>query len=225
MIAAGLVTVDGEPAEKPSQIVFEPTQIEVTGNVMPYVGRGGLKLDAALRHFRLNVNGQTCLDVGASTGGFTDCLIQRGAAKVVAVDVGHGQMDESLRNDPRVELREGVNARYLSPEQFEQPFDLATIDVSFISLTLILPAVKSLIRPGGHIIALVKPEFESGKGAVDRKGVIRSDQTRWFALKKVCAFARDELGLEVRGTMRSPISGGSGNREFLACFRVSSSGG
>ncbi len=220
MISGGMVTVNGVAAEKPSQQVAADSDIEVLGDVNPYVGRGGLKLEAALKHFRINATGLHCLDVGASTGGFTDALLQRGASKVVAIEVGHGQMAESMRIDPRVELREGVNARYLSPEQFERPFDLALIDVSFISLTLILPAVAPLVRPGGYIIALVKPEFEAGRENVGAGGIVRNEDARWFALKKVVNFGREELGLEVRGTMRSPAVGGGVNREFFACFRV-----
>ena len=223
LIAAGLVTVDGAPAEKPSLNVTEDAVIEVLGEVNPYVGRGGLKLEAALRHFRINLSGQTCLDVGSSTGGFTDSMLQRGARKVVAIDVGHDQMAESIRLNPKVELREGVNARYLSPEQFEEKFDLAAIDVSFISLTLVLPAVSPLVRPGGHILALVKPEFEVGKKNIGEGGIVRSEDARWSALKKITHFGSRDLNLEVRGTMRSPNVGGGPNREFFACFRAPSS--
>jgi 23S rRNA (cytidine1920-2'-O)/16S rRNA (cytidine1409-2'-O)-methyltransferase len=162
----------------------------------------------------------TCLDVGASTGGFSDCLLQRGASVIVALDVGHGQMAESLRADARVELREGVNARYLSPEQFEVKFDLAAIDVSFISLTLVLPAVAPLVRPGGHILALVKPEFEVGRKNIGPGGVVRGEDLQWSALKKITHFGKTSLGLEVRGTMRSPNVGGGRNREFFSWFRV-----
>lgn len=219
LIAAGLVTVNGAPAEKASQNVTADSEIIVLGEVNPYVGRGGLKLEAALKHFRLKVTGLRCLDVGASTGGFTDCLLKRGAGFVVALDVGHGQLAESLRLDPRVEAREGVNARYLSPDQFTEKFDLVVIDVSFISLTLILPAVAPLLRPGGHMVALVKPEFEAGRENVGPGGIVRSENARWFALKKVVNFARDQLGLDVKGTTRAP-AGGGGNREFFAYFRV-----
>ncbi len=219
LIQAGLVEVDGAIATKPSQQVEEHQEVVVTGEALPYVGRGGLKMEAALKHFRLNVSGLICLDVGASTGGFTDCLLQRGAARVTAVDVGHDQMAPQVRSDHRVELREGVNARYLSPEQFPEPFDFAAVDVSFISLTLVLPAVVPLLRPGGHIIGLVKPEFEAGREAVGARGIVRDAQARQRALDKVIRFAPEELRLELRDTMRSPITGGSGNREFIACLR------
>ena len=220
MISGGMVKVNGNPAEKPSQPVSPDSEIEVLGDVNPYVGRGGLKLEAALKHFRINVTGLYCLDVGASTGGFTDVLLQRGASKILAIEVGHGQMAESIQKDPRVELREGVNARYLSPEQFERKFDIAVIDVSFISLTLILPPVAPLVRAGGYIIALVKPEFEVGRENIGARGIVRNEDARWYALKKIVNFGRDELSLEVQGTMRSPAVGGGGNREFFACFRV-----
>lgn len=220
LIAAGLVTIDGRVAEKPSERVKESAEIVTTGEAMPYVGRGGLKMEAALKQFRINVRDAVCLDVGASTGGFTDCLLQRGARRVIALDVGHGQMAPSLADDPRVELREGVNARYLSPEQFGERFDLAVIDVSFISLTLVLPAVAPLVRPGGHIVALVKPEFEAGREAVGPKGIVRSAEARRKAIQKVIDFARGELKLDLRSTVPSPTLGGAGNREVFACFRV-----
>jgi 23S rRNA (cytidine1920-2'-O)/16S rRNA (cytidine1409-2'-O)-methyltransferase len=218
LIRAGLVLVEGQPAEKPSQPVKESDAITVIGEVLPYVGRGGIKMEAALRHFRLNVRGAVCLDVGASTGGFTDCLLQHGAVHVIAVDVGHHQLAPSLRSDPRVEVREGVNARYLAPDQFEQPFDLAAIDVSFISLTLILPAVVPLVRPGGHVLALIKPEFEVGRGAVGTRGIVRSPEARQRAVEKVMRFATEELGLEQCGVMEVPRLE-EGNREYMACFR------
>lgn len=219
LIEAGLVLVDGQPAEKPSQMVEESAAVEVTGEAHPYVGRGGVKMEAALRHFRINVRGARCLDVGASTGGFTDCLLQRGAERIVAIDVGHGQMAPALLNDPRVELREGVNARYLQPSDFDSLFDIAAIDVSFISVTLILPAVAPLVRPGGHVIVLVKPEFEAGREAVGPRGIVRSAKARQQALEKVLTFSREGLDLEARGWIPSPLAGGSGNREFIACLR------
>ncbi|HSV73903.1 MAG TPA: TlyA family RNA methyltransferase [Chthonomonadales bacterium] len=218
LIRAGLVRVDGQIAERPSQPVQASAVIEITGEALPYVGRGGLKLESALKRFRLNVQGALCLDVGASTGGFTDCLLQRGARKVVAIEVGHGQMHPRLRDDPRVELRERANARHLQGQQFEMPFDLAVIDVSFISLTLVLPAVAPLVRPGGHLVALVKPEFEAGRGAVDSRGVVRDPEARRAATLKVIKHGRDELGLSVRGT--EPALRMGANRETFVCFRV-----
>src|SRR5579862_7887815 len=183
LIAAGLVQVDGRTVEKAGVRVDADAAIEVTGEALPYVGRGGLKMEAALKHFRINARGIVCLDVGASTGGFTDCLLQRGARRVVAVDVGHGQMAPSLMSDARVELREGVNARYILPEQFDTLFDLAAVDVSFISLTLVLPAIAPLVRPGGHILAVIKPEFEVGRAGVGARGVVRGAALwRWPGL-------------------------------------------
>jgi len=218
LIAGGHVRIHDAPAEKPSQLVAPDTVITVTGEAMPYVGRGGVKLEAALRSLRLNVRGARCLDVGASTGGFTDCLLQRGAAHVTALDVGHGQLAASLREDPRVDSREGVNARYLSPEQFTEPYDFAAVDVSFISLTLVLPAVAPLVRPGGHILALVKPEFEAGRDAVGPRGIVRDPDARRAAVHRVIVTARDELDLEVRSTLPAPHVPGT-NRETFLCLR------
>jgi len=218
LIRAGLVRVNGVIAERASQLIAGDADIEVIGEVLPYVGKGGIKLEAALKRFRLNVRDALCLDVGASTGGFTDCLLQRGARRVVAIEVGHDQMHPRLRQDPRVELRERVNARYLAREQFGELFDLATIDVSFISLTLVLPGVAQLVRPGGHIVALVKPEFEAGREAVDARGVVRDPEARRAATLKVIKHGRDDLGLQVRGTEPAPRMGA--NRETFVCFRV-----
>ncbi len=219
LISAGLVLLNGQVADKPSLPVEEADEIVVTGEALPYVGRGGVKMEAALRRFRLNVAGARCLDVGASTGGFTDCLLQRGAAHVVAIDVGHDQMAQSLRDDPRVDCREGVNARYLDAADFPEPFDLVAIDVSFISLKLVLPPVAPLIRPGGHLLALVKPEFEAGRDAVGARGVVRSRTARLRALDGIMRFAVEDLGLEKRDVIESPLSGRQGNQEFIVCFR------
>ncbi len=217
LIHAGLVVVNGQTIEKVGERVDTESDIVVTGEALAYVGRGGLKLEAALKMFRINAAKSVCLDVGASTGGFTDCLLQRGAERVVAVDVGHGQLAAKLVADPRVELREGVNARYLSPEQFDTLFDIAVVDVSFISLTLILPAVAPLIRPGGHILALVKPEFEAGRDKVGPGGVVRDPEARKQSLHKITNFANTDLGWEVRGTMQAPVT--AKNKEYMACFR------
>ena len=217
LIKAGLVTVNGEVEMRTNHPVDETSEILVTGVALPFVGRGGLKLEAAMKTFRLNVRGCYCLDVGASTGGFTDCMLQRGAANVLALDVGHSQLAQSLRDDPRVESREGVNARNLQPEDFNRLFDFIAIDVSFISLTLILPAVKPLVREGGHIVALIKPEFEVGRSKVGARGIVRDTDARKGALKKITEFANNDLDLEVRGTAASPHMGG--NREYLVCLR------
>jgi 23S rRNA (cytidine1920-2'-O)/16S rRNA (cytidine1409-2'-O)-methyltransferase len=183
-----------------------------------YVGRGALKLEAALREFQLNVAGAVCLDVGASTGGFTDCLLQNGAAKVFAIDVGHNQIDWRLRNDPRVVVKEGINARYLQPEDFPTRFDLAVIDVSFISATKILPAVVPLICESGSIVTLIKPQFEVGRGEVGGGGIVRDPAKHAQAVDTVNNTAT-ELGLYVAGVIESPIQGAEGNVEFLAHYQ------
>lgn len=220
MIMAGVVLVDEQRVEKPSQ-QFDPTSsIRVKGGDDPtsrYVGRGGLKLEAALREFQVDVNGFVCLDVGASTGGFTDCLLQHDAKKVVAIDVGHNQIDWRLRNDPRVEIREGVNARHLQPEDFSQKFDMAVIDVSFISVTKVLPAIVPLVVAAGSIITLVKPQFEVGRGEVGSGGIVRDAEKRLRVLKEVNEAAQS-LGLNVVDVMESPITGAEGNVEFLALY-------
>jgi 23S rRNA (cytidine1920-2'-O)/16S rRNA (cytidine1409-2'-O)-methyltransferase len=199
MVMAGIVLVDEQRVEKPS-LQFDPnSSIRIKGSDDPtarYVGRGGLKLEAALREFQIDVAGFNCLDVGASTGGFTDCLLQHGARAVVAIDVGHNQIDWRLRNDPRVEVRQGVNARYLQPEDFPQQFDLAVMDVSFISATKVLPAIVPLIVPGGSIITLIKPQFEVGRGEVGGGGIVRDPAKRERVIEEVNNAAR-ELGLEV----------------------------
>jgi 23S rRNA (cytidine1920-2'-O)/16S rRNA (cytidine1409-2'-O)-methyltransferase len=221
LVMAGVVLVDEQRVEKPSDQFTIDAQIRVKHADDPalrYVGRGGLKLEAALREFQLNVEGATCLDVGASTGGFTDCLLQNGAQKVFAIDVGHNQIDWRLRNDPRVEVREGVNARYLQPEDFTVLFDLAVIDVSFISATLVLPAIVPLLREGGSIVTLIKPQFEVGRDDVGRKGVVRDPAKRAQAIETVNKAAAS-LGLRVAGVIESPIQGAEGNVEFLALYK------
>ncbi len=219
MILAGLVTVDGRRADKAGQGVAGDATVAVSGPPHPYVSRGGIKLAAALDHFGLEPAGRICMDVGASTGGFTDCLLQRGAARVYAVDVGYGQLDAKLRADSRVVVREKVNARHLSPEAVPEPVALAAIDVSFISLRLVLPAVVARLAPGASLVALVKPQFEAGRGEVPRGGVVRSETTRRRVVAEVEATGR-ELGLTVLGSIPSPIRGARGNAEFLVGFRV-----
>lgn len=222
MVMAGVVLVNEQRAEKPSQQFDTNSSIRVKGSDDPttrYVGRGGLKLEAALREFQIDVNDCLCLDVGASTGGFTDCLLQHGAKRVVAIDVGHNQIDWRLRNDSRVEVREGVNARYLRQEEFEEKFDLVVMDVSFISATKVLPAIVPLVREDGSIVTLIKPQFEVGRGEVGGGGIVRDPAKRLKVVEEVNMFA-SELGLEVVGVMQSPIEGAEGNVEFLARYKV-----
>ena len=224
MVMAGVVLVDDQRVEKPSHQFDPNSTIRIKGGDDPstrYVGRGGLKLEAALREFQIDVAGLDCLDVGASTGGFTDCLLQNGARKVFAIDVGHNQIDWRLRQDPRVEIREGVNARYLKPEDFPRPFDLAVIDVSFISVTKVLPAIVPLMCEGARIVTLIKPQFEVGKGEVGGGGVVRDAAKRARVVEEVNHAAR-ELGLEVMNVIESPITGAEGNVEYLALYKKSS---
>jgi 23S rRNA (cytidine1920-2'-O)/16S rRNA (cytidine1409-2'-O)-methyltransferase len=219
MILAGLVEVAGRRVDKAGEGVAEDAEVAVAGPPHPYVSRGGVKLAGALDHFGIDPSGLLALDVGASTGGFTDCLLQRGAARVYAVDVGHGQLDAKLRADPRVVVREKVNARSLSQADVPETVDLAVVDVSFISLRLILPAVVPRVRSGGTIVVLIKPQFEAGRREVPRGGVVRSQETRQRVLAEIEAFGR-ELSLEVMGSLSSPIRGARGNEEFLLGFRV-----
>ena len=219
LILAGLVEVDGRAGAKAGDAVAEDAVIAVAGPPHPYVSRGGVKLAAALDHFAIDPSGLVCLDVGASTGGFTDCLLQRGAARVYAVDVGHGQLDAKLRSDPRVVVREKVNARALSATEIPEPVGLAVADVSFISLRLILPAVVPLVERGGTVVVLVKPQFEAGRAEVPRGGVVRSEATRRRVVAEIEESGRG-LGLAVLGALPSPIRGARGNEEFLVGFRV-----
>ncbi len=218
---AGVVLVDEQRVEKPSHQFDTNSPIRIKGGDDPttrYVGRGGLKLEAALREFQIDVSGLTCLDVGASTGGFTDCLLQNGARKVFAVDVGHNQIDWRLRNDPRAEVREGVNARYLTSEDFPQKFDLVVMDLSFISATKVLPAIVPLLAPDGSIITLIKPQFEVGRGEVGGGGIVRDEAKRLRVIEEVNNEART-LGLEIVKVMESPITGAEGNKEYLAHYK------
>jgi 23S rRNA (cytidine1920-2'-O)/16S rRNA (cytidine1409-2'-O)-methyltransferase len=216
LILAGQVQVDGQRRDKPGHTVAVSARIEV-GQRMPYASRGGFKLAAALDHFLVDPAGLECLDVGASTGGFTDCLLQRGAARVWALDVGHGQLDWKLRNDPRVVVREGVNARHLQPADFPRPFDLAVCDASFISATMLVPAIVPLLAPAGAMIVLVKPQFEAGKGQVGKGGIVRDPQIHQAACDRVRA-AVEALGFSA-DIIPSPIEGAEGNREFLLYAR------
>jgi 23S rRNA (cytidine1920-2'-O)/16S rRNA (cytidine1409-2'-O)-methyltransferase len=221
MVMAGVVLVDDRRIEKPSDFVTSNSEIRIKGSDNPaarYVGRGGLKLEAALREFSIDPEGMICLDVGASTGGFTDCLLQHGARRVVAIDVGHNQIDWRLRTDTRVEVRERVNARYLKPDDFNEKFDLIVMDLSFISATKVLPALVPLSTSTGGLITLIKPQFEVGKGEVGSGGIVRDPEKRERVIQEVNHCAR-ELGLDVRGLIESPIQGADGNVEFLAYYR------
>ncbi|HEV2763488.1 MAG TPA: TlyA family RNA methyltransferase [Pyrinomonadaceae bacterium] len=222
LVMAGAVLVSEQRVEKPSETFPPDAPLRVRGGDDPaarYVGRGGLKLEKAIGEFKLDVSGFVCLDVGASTGGFTDCLLQHGARRVVALDVGHNQLDYRLRTDPRVESREGVNARYLEPGNFDEPFDLITMDVSFISATKILPALAPLLKKGGRAVVLVKPQFEVGRAEVGKGGVVREPEKQARAVEEVNAAAR-ECGFEVVGVTESPVTGADGNREFLALYEL-----
>jgi 23S rRNA (cytidine1920-2'-O)/16S rRNA (cytidine1409-2'-O)-methyltransferase len=212
LIMAGEVLVDGRKAQKPGENVAVSSNIELLARPR-FVGRGGIKLQSALEHFRVNPAGMVCLDVGASTGGFTDCLLQNGAARVHAVDVGHGQFDWKLRNDPRVVVYEGVNARHLTVGQIGEAVDLAVCDVSFISVTLILPAVAPILKPQGQIIVLVKPQFEAGREQVGKGGIVRDPAVQQAACDRV-AVVVEALGFRWL-TVDSPIPGAEGNREIL----------
>jgi 23S rRNA (cytidine1920-2'-O)/16S rRNA (cytidine1409-2'-O)-methyltransferase len=217
MVRAGLVRVAGAVADRPDQMVDPTVPIDLD-RVKAYVSRGGDKLAAALDAFGIDPSGRVCLDVGASTGGFTDLLLQRGAARVIAVDVGYGQLAWSLRQDPRVTVLERVNIRHL--ERLPVPADLAVIDVSFISLRLVLPRVRELLSPPGDVVALVKPQFEVGKGAVGKGGVVRDPEQHRRVLTEFRQFA-EEIGYEIAGEIPSPIVGAKGNREFLLYLRRS----
>ena len=220
LILAGSVSVAGRVASRASQTISPEIPIEVAGPEHPYVGRGGLKLQAALDEFGIDPSGMVTLDVGASTGGFTDCLLQRGAARVYAVDVGYGQLAWRLRQDPRVVVIERCNARYLGRSHVPEPVGLAVIDVSFISLTMILPAVRECLAPGGQVVALLKPQFEVGKGQVGRGGIVRDERLRRETVAKVRG-AVESRQWEWCGEITSPIVGQKGNVEHLIRLRPS----
>ncbi len=217
-IMAGKVRVNDQIAAKASLTVRRETPIEVEPD-REFVGRGGTKLAGALEHFGLDPSGQTALDIGASTGGFTDCLLQRGAAHVYAVDVGHSQLAWKIRSDPRVTVLEKVNARYLGPAEIPGPIDLCVIDVSFISLTLILPPALQLVRAGGVILALIKPQFELQPGEVGRGGVVTESAFHEKAVRRIEDFCGNIAELENKGVIPSPITGTEGNREFFICLQ------
>ena len=225
LILAGRVLVDEQKVEKAGANIASDAEIRILGDDLPFVSRGGLKLARALEHWRLDVSGKNCMDIGASTGGFTDCLLQSGAARVIAVDTGYGQMDGTLRNDPRVRLLEKTNARYLMPEQiWPDPMDAVSIsfiamDVSFISATLVLPAVLRCVRAnvppdGFDLVVLVKPQFEAGREQVGKGGIVRDPQAQKMAVSRVARTVEELEGAEIE-VVESPILGAEGNREFL----------
>jgi 23S rRNA (cytidine1920-2'-O)/16S rRNA (cytidine1409-2'-O)-methyltransferase len=218
LIMAGQVVVDDHAACKAGEMVSRDADIRLKGGSIPYVSRGGLKLEKALAEFNMSVAGLVVLDVGASTGGFTDCLLQHGARRVIAVDVGYGQLAWKLRQDDRVENIEKTNIRYLSPERLSGVPDMAVIDASFISLAKVLPNTLTLIREAGEIVALIKPQFEVGKGGVGKGGVVRDPGKHEEVITAVRAMA-ESLGLEVLGVIESPVLGPKGNREFLIRLR------
>lgn len=214
LIGNGFVTVDGKVITKPSFDVTESMDVKVTGEEHGFVGRGGMKLDGALDRFRLNVDGFICADIGASTGGFTDCLLKRGASHVYAVDSGRDQLDESLRSDPRVTNIEGCNARYLDETVIPEKCDCAVCDVSFISQTLIIPAVSDILKDGGIYVALIKPQFECGRDAIGKGGIVKDKKQHIAAIRRALSSAM-QYGLAPQRLMKSTIKGGDGNTEFL----------
>ena len=214
IIMSGNVYVNGQKADKAGTAFEETVDIEVRGAVCPYVSRGGLKLEKALRDFGVKPEGYVCSDSGASTGGFTDCLLQQGAKKVFAIDVGYGQLDWKIRSDERVVVMERTNIRYVTPEDLGEPLDLSVIDVSFIGLEIVLPTIRNLLKPTGQVLCLIKPQFEAGKENVGKKGVVRDPRIHQMVLDNFVALA-DSLGFRILGLTFSPVKGPEGNIEFL----------
>ncbi|MBU3875757.1 TlyA family RNA methyltransferase [Faecalicatena sp. AGMB00832] len=214
IIMSGNVFVDGEREDKAGSSFSEDVQIEVKGHTLPYVSRGGLKLEKALANFDVTVEGKVCTDVGSSTGGFTDCMLQNGAVKVFAIDVGRGQLDWKLRQDERVVCMEKTNIRYVTPEDIGEPVDFSSIDVSFISLTKVLEPIRNYLTADGEIVALIKPQFEAGREKVGKKGVVRERSTHHEVIEKVASYA-NSIGFEILNIDFSPIKGPEGNIEYL----------
>ena len=213
-IMAGDVYVDGQKEDKAGTMFPETVKIEVRGNTLPYVSRGGLKLEKAMKNFDVTLDGKVCMDVGASTGGFTDCMLQNGAVKVYSIDVGYGQLDWKLRNDPRVVCMEKTNIRYVVPEDLGEPADFSSIDVSFISLTKVLLPVRNLLTDEGEIVCLIKPQFEAGREKVGKKGVVRDPAVHQEVIEKVRDYAMS-IFMEPCHLSFSPIKGPEGNIEYL----------
>ena len=224
LIMSGEVYVDGQKCDKAGTPVEVEARIEVRSNPCPYVSRGGLKLEKALRDFGVDPTGYVCSDSGASTGGFTDCLLQKGAKKVFAIDVGYGQLAWSIRTDERVVCMERTNIRYVTPEDLGEPLDLSVVDVSFISLKIVLPAIKALLKPTGQVLCLIKPQFEAGKDKVGKKGVVRDPAVHEEVLENFLSLAQ-ELQFTVRNLTFSPVKGPEGNIEFLGHLSMLPDGG
>lgn len=223
VIMAGSVYVDNQKEDKAGTMFADTVKIEVRGNTLKYVSRGGLKLEKAMTHFDVSLEGKVCMDVGSSTGGFTDCMLQNGAVKVFAIDVGHGQLDWKLRNDPRVVCMEKTNIRYVVPEDLGEAADFSSIDVSFISLTKVLLPVYHLLKPQGEVVCLIKPQFEAGREKVGKKGVVRDPKVHEEVIQKVMEYARS-IGYVVRHLEYSPIKGPEGNIEYLLHIRKNPEG-
>ena len=222
LIMAGSVYVNNQKFDKPGDTVSDDAEIEVRGSTLKYVSRGGLKLEKAMQLFPIDLNGKICMDIGASTGGFTDCMLQNGAQRVYSVDVGYGQLAWQLRQDPRVVNLERTNARYLTREQVPEEIDFFSVDVSFISLRIILPAVRPLLRDGGQAVCLIKPQFEAGREKVGKKGVVRDRAVHEEVVETICRFAV-ENGYSVLGLTFSPVKGPEGNIEYLVYLEKSDS--
>ncbi|MCR4717378.1 MAG: TlyA family RNA methyltransferase [Lachnospiraceae bacterium] len=220
IIMSGIVYVDGDKEDKAGQTFSETAKIEVRGKTLKYVSRGGLKLEKAMEVFPIDLNGKISMDVGSSTGGFTDCMLQNGAAKVYSVDVGHGQLDWKLRNDDRVVVMEKTNIRYVSNDDIEDELDFASIDVSFISLSKVLPPLRELLKPDAEVVALIKPQFEAGREKVGKKGVVRDTKVHEEVIEAVSTFAY-ENGYNILGLDYSPIKGPEGNIEYLIHLKKS----
>ena len=224
IIMSGNVYVDNQKEDKPGTTFPEESKIEVRGHTLPYVSRGGLKLEKAMKEFQVSVEGKVCTDVGSSTGGFTDCMLQNGAVKVFAIDVGHGQLDWKLRQDERVVCMEKTNIRYVTPDDIGDPVEFSSIDVSFISLTKVLGPVKELLTEDGQIVCLIKPQFEAGREKVGKKGVVREKSTHLEVIEMVISFAK-AIGFQILNLEYSPIKGPEGNIEYLLHLQNNGSGG
>ncbi len=218
MIMEGIVFVDGQREDKPGTQVAEEAAVEIRGKTLAYVSRGGLKLEKAMQTFPIALDGRVCMDIGASTGGFTDCMLQNGAARVYAVDVGYGQLAWSLRQDPRVVVMEKTNIRYVTPQDIPEPLDFASVDVSFISLEKVLPAAYALLKEGAAMVCLIKPQFEAGREKVGKKGVVRDPAVHTEVIERVVHMARG-LGFAPLGLTFSPVKGPEGNIEYLVWLR------